>query len=211
MKGPVAEAIFAIRGTPETPFSSTERLVLLALANHANLAGQCWPGQKLLAEETGFTPRTVLSALGSLSIKGFIVREPRRRRDGYRTEDLVTIIYESLGDTLSGELFSHENPPRSQVKLATISGERVSRPTSLEPSKEPIVEPIACAARAMPSASPRTPAEPLEPITILRMTPDQIAASVAQRASMAREGLALAEAMARSATMPRRRENKSRA
>jgi hypothetical protein len=74
--------------------SPTEKLVLLELCDHHNTErgdDDVWPNQETIAKRTGFTPRTVNSALKALETKGLIKRQ-RRMIGGQRTSDLITIL-----------------------------------------------------------------------------------------------------------------------
>jgi DNA-binding Lrp family transcriptional regulator len=74
--------------------SSTEKLVLLDLSDRVNDKrgdDACWPEQETIAERTGFTSRTVNSALKALEAKGLIKRQ-RRMIDGRRTSDRITVL-----------------------------------------------------------------------------------------------------------------------
>lgn len=75
------------------------KLVLLALVDHANRAGYCHPSQRLIADRTGLTDRTVRSMLAWLEDAGFISRIERRRDDGSRCSDgyqLPEIAYRKI-------------------------------------------------------------------------------------------------------------------
>lgn len=66
--------------------SSSERLVLLALAKHADEDGGSFPSADTLAEETCLNRKTVFSVIASLCESGFIVRSCRSgqgRRNQY--------------------------------------------------------------------------------------------------------------------------------
>jgi DNA-binding MarR family transcriptional regulator len=74
--------------------SPTEKLVLLDLSDRVNDKrgdDACWPEQETIAERTGFTSRTVNSALKALETKGLIKRQ-RRMIDGKRTSDWITVL-----------------------------------------------------------------------------------------------------------------------
>jgi hypothetical protein len=73
--------------------SPTVKLVLLALANHADADGRCWPSQKTLAGLTSLSERAIRSALDVLTKDGWIGREERRRPDGSRASDVVTLLF----------------------------------------------------------------------------------------------------------------------
>ena len=58
------------------------RLVLLALADIANDAGECWPGVALLSDRTGLGERSIRARLKAFEERGLISRERRHRKDG---------------------------------------------------------------------------------------------------------------------------------
>lgn len=57
----MVRAVFA-----DTSLKPVEKLVLLALARHADGNGECWPSQKLIAEETSLSDRAVRAAVKAL-------------------------------------------------------------------------------------------------------------------------------------------------
>lgn len=63
-----------------------ERLLLVALADYADEAWSCFPGQALLAERACCTDRTVRERLRLMEERGLFRRE-RRYADGLRTSD----------------------------------------------------------------------------------------------------------------------------
>lgn len=58
--------------------SSTETFVLLALADHANDDGLCWPGQKGLADKTKLARSSIQQVIGRLKDKGKLEIIPRQ-------------------------------------------------------------------------------------------------------------------------------------
>lgn len=62
--------------------SSGEKLVLLALSDHAGDDGTCRPGTARLSEKTGIGDSTVRKHLDALAARGVISRTRRRRPDG---------------------------------------------------------------------------------------------------------------------------------
>jgi DNA-binding transcriptional ArsR family regulator len=72
----------------------TPKTILCYLAERAN--GKrgffCFPGQKTIAVEAGVSERTVRYALSYLEEMGFIEREQRRRKSGYRSSDTITVM-----------------------------------------------------------------------------------------------------------------------
>lgn len=72
----------------------TQRHILLALAEHADHAGICWPSQGRIAAMTGYARQTICAQLGQLEAKGLISRHPdgegrlvyRLKADGFGGE-----------------------------------------------------------------------------------------------------------------------------
>jgi len=60
--------------------SSTEKLVLIALADHVNEAGECWPSLVRLMDLTGFSRQGVVNAVHRLEQHGLIRRVKRSGR-----------------------------------------------------------------------------------------------------------------------------------
>lgn len=65
----------------------TQKLVLLVLCHYADKEHVCYPGQDLLAKNTGLGVRTVRRALSELENAEIIHRDKRFRSDGIRTSD----------------------------------------------------------------------------------------------------------------------------
>lgn len=90
-------------GHPD-PFA---KLVLYALCERANAAAgnTCYPGQKLLVQDTGLALKTVRARIRSLESAGYIAVSQRRRTDydrkGQRTSDMYRICVERPADDLS--------------------------------------------------------------------------------------------------------------
>jgi len=62
--------------------SPTAKLVLVALADHANADGECWPTMKSVAELAGVSPRTVHDHIKALEDAGLLERIGRRKHRG---------------------------------------------------------------------------------------------------------------------------------
>ncbi len=60
---------------------------LVAVAQFADEDGYCWPGQKMLAEYTEQSPRTIRNHLTWLEENGYLTRKSRLRPDGTHTSD----------------------------------------------------------------------------------------------------------------------------
>lgn len=100
----------------EIQIAPIQKLVFLALADVANNNGEsCFPGQKSLAEKSSCSLRTVQRSLDWLEENGYIVRQQRRRQDGYRTSDDYTIIVSRLYDTESHDRKSHDKLSHDSV------------------------------------------------------------------------------------------------
>lgn len=67
--------------------SSGAKFVLVALADFADEAGSCYPGQKRLAEMTGQSVSSVGRHLKALEKMGLVSRERRSTDGGFRTSD----------------------------------------------------------------------------------------------------------------------------
>ena len=67
---------------------AANKLVLLALADHANSDGECWPSMKRIAERSDISPRHVSRAINELIDLGLVEKANRRRHGGqYRGWD----------------------------------------------------------------------------------------------------------------------------
>ncbi len=110
--------------------NSSEKAILLALANYADGEGRCFPGQESLAKKAACSDRTVRTVLADLEERGIIVREERRRDDGYRTSDNILIVPLSTSPENSS---GRKEPHR---KISSTSPENSSGPTSFEPPVE---------------------------------------------------------------------------
>jgi hypothetical protein len=67
-----------------------QKFVLLALCDHANDDGLCYPGQSRLADKCGMSPRTVSSHIDWLEKRG-LIRKERRQNTQRRKSDLYHI------------------------------------------------------------------------------------------------------------------------
>jgi hypothetical protein len=128
----------AIRGV-----SASEKLLLLVLANFADEGMSCWPSHKRLADDTGLSQRSVLSLLKGLEGKRFITRTERKRPDGSRTSDKITLHFSGEVISPRGEAVSGggEIGDTGVGKPTAGGGEIISPLTTFEPSTEPKDEP----------------------------------------------------------------------
>jgi DNA-binding transcriptional MocR family regulator len=73
-----------------------DKFVLVVLADYADEANSCFPGQQKIAANTGASVSTVRRALGRLERHKLIARDRRQRRDGSRTSDRYTLQLEPV-------------------------------------------------------------------------------------------------------------------
>jgi hypothetical protein len=79
--------------------SPTNKAVLLALADHADDGGQCFPSVPLLVEKTELKERAVRAALADLEKLGLISRKPQYHGSTkYRRANLVTLRLDMVQD-----------------------------------------------------------------------------------------------------------------
>ena len=78
----------------EQPINATEKVVLLALADHANEHGVCWPSVSILMKRANVGERTVQRAIQSLEGAGYLTRERRARDNGSDTSNLYRLIFD---------------------------------------------------------------------------------------------------------------------
>ena len=62
--------------------NATSKLVLMALADHANSDGECWPSMKRVAKLTGISSRQVSTHIVTLESLGYVTKGNRRRHEG---------------------------------------------------------------------------------------------------------------------------------
>lgn len=70
-----------------TQLATTEKFVLVALADMADDEHSCFPGQAMLAGMVGASERTIRRALATLEEEELLTREERRKPGGYKTSD----------------------------------------------------------------------------------------------------------------------------
>lgn len=110
--------------------NSSEKSILLVLANYVGGDGRCYPGQQNIGKQACCSERTVREVLRSLEERGIIRREQRRRKDGSRTSDIIVLVQfdQPANSAGSGEA----NRQISPNQPANSAG-----PTTFEPPVEP--------------------------------------------------------------------------
>ena len=79
--------------------SARNKAVLVALANHANDDGKCWPYIRTLVAETELCNRAVRAALADLEKRGLISRKAQfLDATQYRRNDLITLHLDGASD-----------------------------------------------------------------------------------------------------------------
>ena len=79
----------------------TQKLVLMALCDHVDEQGLCWPSVKLIAERSGCQRRTVQRHLRDLEQDGFIEAIPHYRDDGSQTSNRYRVNMSRGGDNVT--------------------------------------------------------------------------------------------------------------
>lgn len=143
--------------------SSGERLVLLALADHAGEDGECWPHSARLAAKCSLTPKVVQRHLSALHERGLITKVERRKRPN---------------GTLSGWLY------RLEIERPNAGGGAVDGPSERgagRPHERGALEPVLEGPSVYPleptvEPSERTVTVSLSQNTVTEAVPDRVAA-----------------------------------
>lgn len=147
--------------------SPTAKLVLLALANFADADGRCWPSQKTLGGLTSLSERAVRNAIDALASAGHLSKVARRRADGSRASDIITLVFVQPASTAAcyqpAPNAGSEPPPINRHVVPEQPAPRAPPPapraglTTFEPSIEPTSEAKASSVRVSPKATKRCP------------------------------------------------------
>ena len=119
---------------------ATSKLVLIALANHADDNGYAWPGIDGIAERWGMSPRTVSRHIHLLSVDEYIAVAPRYRSNGSQTSNAYQLSMTPLTDC---------HPPHDTAVIPPMT--TVSPP---EPTVEPSLETPTTIAQSLADALP---------------------------------------------------------
>ena len=106
------------------------KLILLAIADHADDTGYAWPGIKGVAEKCGLSRRTVQRHLNVLIDKDIITVKPRTRPDGSATSNSYQVNME--GASACHPPASESHPPVSVVTPPHVNSDTPL--TVIEPS-----------------------------------------------------------------------------
>lgn len=107
----------------DQPLPPGEKLLLLALADHADEKWSCFPGQESLATKTTSSVSTVRRTLVKLEDRGLISRERRQSDAGYRKTDRFILAPNDLGRGLPVNLSGGQNGLNLPVKSDEPTGQ----------------------------------------------------------------------------------------
>lgn len=115
-------SIHALSWAWKQDVSPTDKLVLLALADHSDDTGYCWPGINGVAEKCKIAIRSVFRAVSRLEQRGLVHREPRFRENGSQASNGYTLFVPPLThshpppDYLSSPPLTHSHPLNHQIE-----------------------------------------------------------------------------------------------
>lgn len=80
----------------ELTLKANDKLVLLALADHANDDGECYPSLRKIEAKTGLSKQGLINAIKRLMDLGLIEKQFRTRQDGGQTSNLYTLTLDGV-------------------------------------------------------------------------------------------------------------------
>ena len=122
-----------------TNLPTTEKMVLLVIADHANDEGtQSYPSQATIAQKASISVRTVQRRVNTLVSEGYIRMFKHSGGSADCREDRRPHLYQINVGKLRGDIVTGRQDDANGATMTTITG-RQSRPKNhpLEPSKEP--------------------------------------------------------------------------
>ena len=132
--------------------SPTGKVLLMCLANYANVNGEIWAAQTKVAAEAELSRRTTIIWLKKLEKAGYIKRQKRYGKDGYRTTDLITVQLDKLPEPLGPKekLENNESSLCAEFAHSDVLGADEGTPKCISRSetnrqihsKEPLLEPL---------------------------------------------------------------------
>jgi hypothetical protein len=152
-------ALRASRWAWSLDLPATPKLVLLALAEHADDRGVCWPGQERIARMCGLSVRHLRRVCADLEGRGWIRIEHRPGTGAGRRTDLYQLQLEGRGsdtrqpdmggtqpDSMTRGATGHSGQATGHLEQGNRTSERGQpdtdvRQTVMEPSREPVMEP----------------------------------------------------------------------
>jgi DNA-binding transcriptional ArsR family regulator len=136
-------SIEALNWAWEQPVAkAANKLVLLALADHANGDGECWPSMKRIADRSDISARHVSRAINELVDLGLVEKANRRRHGGqYRGWDYRLLIQQTPAASGHGRPVTSGHGRPSPADTGVRS----------EPSENRKEEPLAATPREAPT------------------------------------------------------------
>jgi DNA-binding MarR family transcriptional regulator len=154
----------------QSPVKGNTKLTLLALADHSDDDGNCWPGLKGLAEKCGISRASVIEHINRLEKLGLIAKQKRHDENGYRRSNIYV-----LNINQSPEIQRRENLRRNFASLSPdlpLSKVKNLDGNIIEPVIESTIEPSnirevcktspSSVSKPKPSKEQKLPAEALE-------------------------------------------------
>jgi biotin operon repressor len=87
----------------DTKLKGCRKLVLIALADHSDDDGNCWPGLKGLAKKCGISRSSVIEHVNALEEMGFIFKSTRSDENGRSISNIYNLNFsQNLEGTESG-------------------------------------------------------------------------------------------------------------
>ena len=117
----------------ELDLKSTDKLVLLALADHANDDCECYPSLNKISNKSGLSKQGLLNSIDRLVKNGYLIKEFRNRADGSQTSNLYILKVEG-GSQRGGRGVVNEVEGGSQRGGRGVVNEVDSFNHQLEPS-----------------------------------------------------------------------------
>lgn len=126
----------------ELPLKGPAKPLLVALADFADEAGSCYPGQDRLALMTGLSRSSVQRNLKRLERMGLLTREHRYDKRGYRTSDryVLSLDTQVLGVTepTGQRAYWSERPSLSVTVTPTYRKNHQEEPSGGQPTPPPV-------------------------------------------------------------------------
>lgn len=126
------------------PIKPGLKIVLLALADHSDCDGICWPGVAGVAKKCGLSRRQVMRSTSELAKLGMlrVVRKSEngadKRSNSYILNILGDTMSPNIGDTMSPKL---DGKVTSEAKIGDICDSAYKEEPSVEPSITPLIPP----------------------------------------------------------------------
>ena len=106
---------------------TSQKMVLLALADRANDDGECWPGQAELATKCSMSPRNVIRMIEWLEARGAL-RYERRQTGNARKSNRYVLTLDGFNpecDMVSCVNLAHDNLACDRLSLSGLNWSRV--------------------------------------------------------------------------------------